>query len=410
VFGLVFPSNISFQHFLLDRFQIEVNIILYTKLSIHFAWRGLEVSFGVRMPYNLISQWTIEEVDMNRKMRGLLVLVIVILAGCGNRRSEQVEIKYPERDITCIIPFGQGGGTDVWARKVMESMAKELKVSITTTNVTGGSAGSIGISQVWNSPHDGYVLAATSETPLTIPVTTPITQTSKDWDYFIAGGSPGLLCVNAATAARLGIDTLDKLVAYGNKSSLKIAGTTGGLWFALASLITEKNYGNWPLTWVSYAGSGPAILATVGGIDADLVVASAGEVKDYVRAGQLIPIAHMSPDGYVFKTDAKSIDVPAITKVIPAIAKFLPLQQWLGFKVPADTPAPVKARLTTAFKAAMADPSMIKFAEDQMAVIYNRSGAEAKTMAQKSESNLTWILFDLGKTTFSPAERGIAKP
>jgi tripartite-type tricarboxylate transporter receptor subunit TctC len=140
------------------------------------------------------------------------------------------------------------------------------------------------------------------------------------------------------------------------------------------------------------------------------VVASAGEVKDYVRAGQLIPIAHMSTDGYVFKTDAKSIDVPAITKAIPGISKYLPLQQWLGFKVPADTPADVKARLTTAFKAAMADPDMVKFAEDQIAVIYNKSGVEAKSMAQKSESNLCWILFDLGKTTFSPADRGIAKP
>lgn len=347
---------------------------------------------------------------MNRITKGMLVLVIAMMAVSAVFAAGQAEAAYPERDITCIIPFGQGGGTDVWARKVMESMAKDLKVSITTTNVTGGSAGSIGISQVWNSPHDGYVLAATSETPLTIPVTTPITQTSKDWDYFIAGGSPGLLCVNAATAARLGLDTLDKLTAYSNKASLKIAGTTGGLWFALASLISEKSYGNWPLTWVSYAGSGPAILATVGGIDADLVVASAGEVKDYVRAGQLIPIAHMSPDGYVFKTDAKSIDVPAITKAIPGIAKYLPLQQWLGFKVPADTPNDVKARLTTAFKAAMADPDMVKFAEDQIAVIYNKSGAEAKTMAQKSESNLCWILYDLGKTTFSPADRGIAKP
>ncbi|MDX9956908.1 MAG: hypothetical protein RBT68_00575 [Spirochaetia bacterium] len=91
---------------------------------------------------------------MNRMMKCMMLLVIAVLAVSAVFAEGQAEAAYPERDITCIIPFGQGGGTDVWARKVMESMAKDLKVSITTTNVTGGSAGSIGISQVWNSPHD----------------------------------------------------------------------------------------------------------------------------------------------------------------------------------------------------------------------------------------------------------------
>jgi hypothetical protein len=127
--------------------------------------KGFEVSYGVRMPYILISRWIFEEVRMNRMMKCAMILVIAVLAVSAVFAEGQAEAAYPERDITCIIPFGQGGGTDVWARKVMESMAKDLKVSITTTNVTGGSAGSIGISQVWNSPHDGYVLAATSETP-----------------------------------------------------------------------------------------------------------------------------------------------------------------------------------------------------------------------------------------------------
>jgi len=346
-----------------------------------------------------------------KKLVKLIAVAVIAVAGITSAfAGGKTETAYPERDITCVIPFGQGGGTDVWARKVMEGMAKELGVSITATNVTGGSAGSIGISQVWTSAHDGYTLAGTSETPLTIPVTTTITQTSKDWDYFIAAGSPGLLCINAKKAGELQIESLAKLAAYAKKSDLKIAGTTGGLWFALASLVSDKAYGNWPFTWVSYPGSGPAILACVGGIDADLVVASAGEVKDYIRSGQLIPIAHMDTNAYTFKTADKSIEIPAITKSLPAIGKYFPLGQWLGFKVPADTPADVKAKLSGAFKATMSNPDMVAFATAQVATIFNKSGADAKAMAQKSESNLCWILNDLGKTTFSPADRGIARP
>lgn len=118
----------------------------------------------------------------------------------------------------------------------------------------------------------------------------------------------------------------------------------------------------------------------------------------------------MDTAAYNFTAADKPIAIPAITKAIPAIAKYLPLQQWLGFKVPTDTPADVKAKLMSAFKAAMANPDMTKFAADQIAVIFNKTGVEAKAMAQKSESNLCWILFDLGKTTFSPADRGIARP
>ena len=140
------------------------------------------------------------------------------------------------------------------------------------------------------------------------------------------------------------------------------------------------------------------------------MVASAGEVKDYIRSGQLVPIAHMSPEAYTFTAGTAPIEVPAITKSLPAIAKYLPLQQWLGFMVPADTPAPVKAKLTAAFQATMASPEMKQFAQDQCAVIFNKTGAESKAMAQKSESNLCWILSDLGKTTFSPAERNIPRP
>jgi tripartite-type tricarboxylate transporter receptor subunit TctC len=118
----------------------------------------------------------------------------------------------------------------------------------------------------------------------------------------------------------------------------------------------------------------------------------------------------MDTAAYKFTAAAAPLDIPAITKAIPGIAKYLPLQQWLGFKVPADTPDDVKSKLTKAFKAAMAQPDMTQFATDQIAVIYNKSGADAKKMAQMSESKLCWILFDLGKTTFSPADRGIAQP
>lgn len=324
-----------------------------------------------------------------------LVVVVLVVFGCSS------ETKYPDRDITMIIPFGQGGGTDAWGRKIADGLSKELGVNVTPNNVAGGSAGSIGVVQVWDSSHDGYVISATSETPLTIPVMTPFNKTAKDWQYFIAAGSPGMLCINADKAKDLGISNIEDLSSYANKSDLKIAGTSGGLWFALSSLLTEKQYGAWDISWISYGGSGQAITAAVSGIDADLVVASLGEVSDYLRSGDLIAIANMDKVAYE--------NIPAITSVLPNIEQYFPLRQWLGFMIPKDSPAEVISTLESAFNKVMQTEEIKEFAKLQSAEIFDKTGKEAQEMAEKSESSLCWILYNLDKTVNDPTSVGIPK-
>ena len=336
-------------------------------------------------------------------MKKALLLMMILLSCFGVLFAEGAqEAAYPARDITMVIPFGAGGGTDVWARAVGAGLAEQLGVNVTPTNITGGSAGSTGVDQAWKAAHDGYTLCGTSETPLTIPVTTPIDRTAKDYEYFIAAGSPGVVCINADLAAELGIATMADLVAYGDKESLNVAGTTGGLWFALASLLTEEAYGNLGFDFVPFPGSADAIKAVAGGVDAQIVAASLGEVKDYIAAGTLLPLAHMDTVAYE--------NIPSVCDSVPALAPYFPLRQWLGFKVPSDTPAATIATLTEAFNEVMKTQAIKDMAEVQAAEIFALTGAEAKAMAMGSEKSLCWVLADLGKTTFSPADRGIERP
>lgn len=312
------------------------------------------------------------------------------------------EVKYPIRPIQNVIPFGAGGGTDVWNRGLMDAMSPILGQTIVSSNMTGGSAGSIGVDYVWKSNHDGYMLCGTSETPLTIPVMTGLKQTSKDWEYFIAAGSPGVLCVNAKSKYK----TLDEILTAlkAKPESVSIAGTQGGLWFALAKLF--DSYGKVPFKWVAYNGSGPAIKGAVSN-ETDCVVASAGEVKEFVKSKDLIPIAIMDKTDWEFPGYG---NVEAVTKKVPELDKYLPLNQFLGFKVPADTAPAIVAKLQDAFKKAMASDKIKAFADEQLCVIYNLTGKEAKDMAASSESKLCWILSDMGQTKFSPEEFGIPKP
>ena len=77
--------------------------------------------------------------------------------------EEPAALEYPVRPIQNVIPFGAGGGTDVWNRALMAAMGEIMGQTIVSANMTGGSAVSIGIDYAWKSPLDGYTLAGTYE-------------------------------------------------------------------------------------------------------------------------------------------------------------------------------------------------------------------------------------------------------
>lgn len=342
----------------------------------------------------------------------LAAAMTLSLAACGGNTTPEDSspgdnpatdtFDYPVRSISNVIPFGAGGGTDVWNRALMDAMGTIMGQTIVSTNMTGGSAGSIGVSYVWEAAHDGYTLCGTSETPLTIPVMTNLEQTSKDWHYFIAAGSPGVLCVNKNT----GVTTMEDVVAALKEEggSLSIAGTTGGLWFALAKLFDA--YGGVPFKWVAYDGSSTAIKGCVSG-EANCVVASAGEVVDYVRAGDLIPLCVMDTSGWEFPGYGA---LPAVTETVPELGQYLPLSQFLGFMVPVDTDPAIVEYLTEVFNQAMETDAICDFAESNVCQLYGYTGQEASDFAAGLESKLCWVLYDMGQTTYSPEDFGIPKP
>lgn len=341
---------------------------------------------------------------MKRKLILVVALVLslsMVFTACASTGTKTE--KFPTRSINMVVPFGAGGGTDLWNRSLAAAMEKTMGQKVLVNNMAGGGPGGTGTAYVWGQKHDGYTIVGTSETPLTLPVmTNDINQTSKDWNYFIAGGSPGLLLVNKKS----GYADLQALIdaSKAKPNEIKIASTAGGLWFLLANILPK--YGDVPLGNATYDGSRPAITACVSGETA-AVVASAGEVADFIKSGDLIPLAVLDKEGYDFPGKGK---IEAITTKVPALEKYFPLKQFLGFALPKDTPADVVAKFKEAFDAAMASDDMKKFAEQQYAVVFNLTGDEASKLAATAESNMCWMLQDMGKTTRSPEATKIAKP
>ena len=74
---------------------------------------------------------------------------------------------WPQKTIRFIVPFPAGGGTDFVARLVAKYLQDKLGQSIVVEN-RGGANGAIGLIAVKQSLTDGYTLAFTSDTPMTV--------------------------------------------------------------------------------------------------------------------------------------------------------------------------------------------------------------------------------------------------
>jgi tripartite-type tricarboxylate transporter receptor subunit TctC len=65
--------------------------------------------------------------------------------------------QYPERNITLIVPYGAGGGTDITARMLAKDLEAVLGKPVTVENRAGGG-GWVGWGSLAQAQPDGYTI------------------------------------------------------------------------------------------------------------------------------------------------------------------------------------------------------------------------------------------------------------
>jgi tripartite-type tricarboxylate transporter receptor subunit TctC len=329
----------------------------------------------------------------------LLVAGMVFAAG----KPETAEMTtYPERDITTVVVWGAGGGTDVCNRVVMAEMSKALGVNVNVINRTGGAAGSVGMAYGYSADHDGYTLTGLSESNVTAGVLGAWSNRMNVWDFFIIGGSPDLVSVTPNAP----YDTIEDLVeaAKAAPNSIRSGASGSGSIHHLNLLALEKGAGI-DLQFIPYDGSAPAQNAAMTG-EISVVITSVAEQAELIRGGKLKPLGMLTPDA--FELDGKTI--PSAFDTYPDLAEYLPLAQTIGFAVPRSVPQEIKEVLYSAFDQAMASEAVQKFGKEQYYVLSGKRGQEANTVFDKLESNFAWTLWDLGAAQVNPENLNIPKP
>ena len=72
---------------------------------------------------------------------------------------------YPEKEITLIVPWAAGGGTDLVARFIGNLMEKDLGKPVVVVNKAGGG-GLVGFNQIAAAKPDGYTIGINSTSQL----------------------------------------------------------------------------------------------------------------------------------------------------------------------------------------------------------------------------------------------------
>ncbi len=335
-------------------------------------------------------------------MKKLLVIMVALLLVGATFLSAEGKQEYPSRDITNVLVWAAGGGTDTCNRIVMAEMAKILGVNINVVNQTGGVGGSVGMQEAYSRPHDGYTLCGLSESVVTAGVQGGWDKRVNVWDYFIIGGSPDVVSVTANAPYQSIKDLVE--AAKANPGSIRAGASAAGSIHHLNLLALEKGTGA-KFNFIPYTGSAPAQNAAMTG-EVSVVVTSVAEQSQLLRAGNLRPLAVLIPESFDFGGKM----LPSAFKDYASLSQYLPISQAIGFAVAMDTPESVKKVLWDAFDKAMASDAVKKFGQDNFYVLSGATGAAAAKTFDALESNFAWTLWDLGAAKVNPQTLGIPKP
>ena len=113
---------------------------------------------------------------LNKGARWLSAMTVALGATLALGGSAQAQ-DYPNQDMTFIVPFNPGGGTDPISRQYAAQLEKLFNVNINVINKPGG-AGAIGIGQILASPADGYTIGIATNSALAYQ---PLINESLSW-------------------------------------------------------------------------------------------------------------------------------------------------------------------------------------------------------------------------------------
>ena len=273
-----------------------------------------------------------------------IAMLAALLSAADSARGEA----YPSQTVQIVVPYSAGGGTDVIARGLAESLRQSFDKPFVVIDKPGAS-GMIGADFVAKARPDGHTLLMgyTGEIAVNPQLYANASYRPTDFAPIVLAGETPLILI-----ARKDLPgaTLQDFVAVARgapgRFNAGVAGNGSPAHFANALLARTAGV---QFVQVPYKGASQAVADIIAG-QVDLFFSGLAPVVPQLRAGTL--------KAYGVTGDHRSPAVPEVPTLAELGFPGFDLPGWFGLFAPAGTPAPIIDSLRRAAEAALATPQL----------------------------------------------------
>jgi tripartite-type tricarboxylate transporter receptor subunit TctC len=282
------------------------------------------------------------------RIKAVHVALLAVMASCS-AITTGAHAQWPQKQVTFIVPFAAGGGTDAFARPLAAQLDTQLGKRVIIEN-RAGAGGTVGASAAAKAAPDGYTFFMGAAHHAIAPSLYPTLDYDIEKDFIpvaLIARPPQVIVVNPDKVAA---KTLGEFIAYAKANPDKLsygsagAGTTHHLAGELFKILTQTK-----IQHVPYRGAGPAMQDLIAG-HVPVVFDGLGSSAAPIRAGQLRALAIAAP-----KRVAAFPDLPTAAEAgLPNYE----VATWYGLFAPKGTPPDVVERMAKELKAALQVPAI----------------------------------------------------
>ena len=302
---------------------------------------------------------------------GRLVRAAAVLTMAFAALGSTSAATFPQHDITFIVPYSPGGGSDLQARRLEPGLKKALGVNIHIVYKTGGG-GAVGFLALHSAKPDGYTIAN-----VVVP-NIIVTSQGKDVGYKPSDFSYIAMTETAPDALVVKKDgkfkTLKDFVAYAkaHPGKLTIAGTGSTGKAHVAEIVHALGI---KVTYVPVSGGVGKIVPYLEGGHVDAAEFGASHVLEHTDIFRALGISGSEPS-------TAMPDVPTFASL--GYKGFDSATTW-GVMAPPGTPADIVKVLNKAVEKAVSDPGVQAALKKHGLTPLHQSPAQAKAYVLSNE-------------------------
>ncbi len=220
------------------------------------------------------------------KAHSLAALTICTLAAATATAQE-----WPTKNLTLVVPFPAGGGTDAFARPLSAVLSRQLGKQIVNDN-RGGAGGNLGAGIAARAAKDGYTYFMGAVHHAIAPSVYKKLDYSLEKDFAPIAVVAVVPQVIVVTPKRVKETDLASFIALAKKSpgKLNYASAGSGTSHHLAGELFKIAAGV-DVTHVPYKGAGPALQDLLSGQQVEVMFDGLGSSAQYIRSGLIMPLA-----------------------------------------------------------------------------------------------------------------------